>query len=456
MTRAVAIALAIGGLVVTACTWSNSLYQARTFSRAAARSEREGRPGEAQPLWGQVAVKAESAYVRSPYGRRAPEALWLAGHADIRLRDCTNGAPMLQQALLAAPDAPWRDELLSEMASCQASDNAAAAAATYAALVATARDTNVRDAARLPYAHVLIGLGDWSGAVRELGQLDTVPARVDRATALVHLGQGPRALRELRPLLTPVDTAVAWTGLVESLAATDQASADSLLGALLRDPQIRSQRGSALLLTAAVAALETAPDAADRWLTELVVRPSSPAVNDGRFQLRELHLRHAPTLGALRTEVDSSTSTDFGGSVVAARLGDLIHNSRRLLARSDSLHAGAANGPLVLFALAAFAHDTLGMPQISCQLLGRLEQGWPASPYAGKALLARIAMQPDSGSVLRARALAMPTNPYIAASNGDVAAGMRFVRLEDSLAQFMRTRWLPGVALDPASQRVVQ
>jgi hypothetical protein len=448
--------LIASAVVASACTWSNSLYQARTYSRAATRSEREGRPGEAQPLWGQVSVKAESAYVRAPYGHHAAEALWLTGHADVRLRDCARGAPMLQQALLAAPGAPWRDELLSEMASCQAGDNPAVAAATYAALAASARDTNVRHAARLQYAHVLISLGDWNGAVRELGQLDAAPARIDRATALAHLGQGQLALDELRPLLAPVDTAVPWTGLLEAVAVSDPASADSLLSALLRDPHLPRERGSAWLLAAATATLETAPGAADRWLAALIARPASPSVNEGRLAQRELHLRQAATVATLRVQVDSSRATDVGGSVVAARLGDLLQNSRRLLARIDTLRVGAPNGPLVLFALAAFAHDTLGMPQISCELLARLERGWPGSPYAGKALLARIMMQPDSASALRTRALAMPSNPYVAASNGDVAAGVRFVRLEDSLAQFMRTRWLPGVAPDAASQRVVQ
>src|ERR1019366_5150292 len=52
----------VGAALLVACTWSNSLYQARLLSNNALRAEREKQPGQAQRLWGQVIAPAESAY----------------------------------------------------------------------------------------------------------------------------------------------------------------------------------------------------------------------------------------------------------------------------------------------------------------------------------------------------------------------------------------------------------
>ena len=59
---------ALALLLIGACSWSNSLYQARAVSAEALKAEREDRPGDAANAWGRAAFKAESAYVRSPAG----------------------------------------------------------------------------------------------------------------------------------------------------------------------------------------------------------------------------------------------------------------------------------------------------------------------------------------------------------------------------------------------------
>ena len=90
MRRAGAAALL---LLLAGCSWSNSMYMARRYSRDALRTEREGRPFEAQTLWGQVIGKADSAWARSK--QRNHEALALLGIARARTNDCTGAIPSL-------------------------------------------------------------------------------------------------------------------------------------------------------------------------------------------------------------------------------------------------------------------------------------------------------------------------------------------------------------------------
>ncbi len=48
------------------CVYYNGLYNANQLAGEARKAEREGRRGEAQSLWAQAAVKAESVATRYP------------------------------------------------------------------------------------------------------------------------------------------------------------------------------------------------------------------------------------------------------------------------------------------------------------------------------------------------------------------------------------------------------
>src|SRR5690606_6088588 len=93
----------------------------------------------------------------------------------------------------------------------------------------------------------------------------------------------------------------------------------------------------------------------------------------------------------------------------------------------DSTPAGAPEGDMMLLYHATIARDSLRAPALASWLLGRLERDWPASPYIGKALLARMVLEPDSLEALRARLESHTDSPYLAYVTG--TEGPRFAEL---------------------------
>lgn len=434
--------LLLGVALLGACAWSNSLYEARRLSGDATTAERERRPSEAQQLWGQVIVKAESAYAREPGGRRGAEALWLGGHAAARSNDCGRAIPRLQGAMSADLHASWRQQLLLELAQCEEPEGGPSAISLYSTIIATSRDPVVVRHARLRQGHALILREDWNGALAVLAGDDTLPARRDRATADAALGRGAAALAELSGALARGDTTVRWDGYLHLLAPVDGVAADSLLAATRRIRGISEARQSQWLLDAARDAIESDPDAADRRLRLLATYRSTPVVLEGRYLQQQLRLHRATSVADLRHAVDSIGSTplsdDAAGSGAVARLQRI---AGKIMARNDSTGAGTAGGDLAMFGLAETARDSLRAPALAAWFFSRLEREWPRSPYVGKALMARMPLQPDSSATLLQRLNSLTQNPYVAAANGDVAGAIRVTRLEDSLARFVDRMW---------------
>ena len=430
-------------LVLTAgCAWSNSLYQARVLSGDAATAEREHRTGEAQSLWGQVIVKADSAYARDPSGRRGAEALWLSGHAASRTRDCPRAIPKLQGAMTAASNVPWRDEMLFELAECEEASGGPTAASIYATLIATSRDPATLRRARIRQGHALVARGEWQAALDVLAGEDTLPARLDRAMAEAQLGNGPQALAELRVPLVAADSSVKWLDYIDALSLRQSATADSLLDRVLAFPAVSPARRAAWLLASARDALDRDPAAADRRLLRLATMPASVSVTQGRLLQEQLRVRRVTNPDQLQRAADSlshiSASEDVGGDRVVA---GMVRMSRQLLDRNQQAVAGSDGGDLAVFGLAEAARDSLHAPQLGAWLFGRIERDWPRSPYVAKALMARGALEPDSAAVLLARVQALTDNPYVTAANGDIAGRLRVTRLEDSLGRYIGRMW---------------
>ena len=98
------VVVVVFAAVLIGCSWSNSLYHARRLSSAAQRAEREERFFEAGSLWGQAAVKADSASARDP---AQAEAAWLRGQARARLFYVLPGETPL--IILTDPEGAARD-----------------------------------------------------------------------------------------------------------------------------------------------------------------------------------------------------------------------------------------------------------------------------------------------------------------------------------------------------------
>lgn len=443
------------GLVVLAgCAWSNSMYEARRTTRDAERAERDRRPGEASQLWGIAVTKAESAYARSPRGAHGAEALWLAGNAEAHNSNCGRAAPFLERSLFGGPNAPWTEQLLLELAHCQEAIQGPTAASIYAMLAARTRNPEVKRAAQLREGHVLVSQGHWAEGAAALAGDDTMPARIDRALALAHLGRTGEALADMEPLLAASDTLVRWVDYVDAFAATNSDDTDKLLVRLLAFTDVSDEQRSQWLLAGAQSALRIDPAAADRRLQALAARPRGRAVAEAGVVQLQRRMLDAASVPVLRALLDSLArgGPPPEGSLAAGQLVRMERQGALLVRGNDSTRAGAPAGDLRIFALAEYARDSLASARLAGWLFARVERDWPESPYGPKALLAQAAVEPDSASALLIRVRGHADNPYVLSAQGDRGAQARMTQLEDSLGRYMRT-----LRLEPATAaRAVQ
>ena len=73
---------------------------------------------------------------------------------------------------------------------------------------------------------------------------------------------------------------------------------------------------------------------------------------------------------------------------------------------ADSVSAGSPRGDLRLFIAGEIARDSLLADRFAARQFRRVAGEWPSSPFAPKAMLALILLQPDRADSLRAALLA--------------------------------------------------
>jgi hypothetical protein len=404
--------------LVAGCTWSNSLYHARRLSESALRAEREERTFDATSFWGQVAVKAESAYTRSPGGDGGTEALWLRGRALARLGDCEAGRGPLEQATLRAGDVDWRDALRLELARCRVQGGAHGEAVEL--LLPVLRDPGTDDATRqaaaLLAARILGALGQWEEALPLLADGEGRQVTWQRAITLAQLGRLDEAMVLVEPWVAEGDTLTPWVDLVRAGAA--RADVAVLLERLGTLPSANDTTRGAWLLAAAEAGMRRDEAGSRATLERVAGMPRSPAVSRARVLLAERLIAEAHDSLTLARAV--AALEGVGGDDPTARVfANLLAGWGRTILRDvDSLAAGEAEGDLAMVYDAMVARDTLHAPRLASWLLLRLERRWPESPYVPKALLMRMPLEPDSLEALHARLQAAPASPYLALMQG--------------------------------------
>lgn len=426
---------AIALLLLAGCTWSNSLYQARRNSAEALAFERENRPGDAENSWGVAASKAESAYVRAPSSPKAPEALWLQGRALSRIRNCVTAAPALERSLLLRRDAPWRESLLFELATCRETLADRGALALFEEL-SSSTDSTIRTIASRRASETLLREGRWVEALALLQRLDDPPSRLRRATALAALDRLDETMTEVGAL-TLADTSLNFVPLLTLLSSRSTPRTDQVLASLTASRLATPERQGRWLLAVAQGSALKDPVASDRYLARLIALPRSQAVNTGALLATDRILARAISPADLRGRLDSLTGFLDEG-IARLRAEQLKRSASALLDEEAATKAGSDQGDLVLFVLAETARDSFAAPVLAGWLFGRVERDWPRSPYVAKSLLARLPLLPDSGDALRARLAALPPGPYLAYLRGEQDAG--FAHLEDSLRIFLRDR----------------
>jgi tetratricopeptide (TPR) repeat protein len=436
MTRTLATLLLV---LLAGCGWSNSLYHARRLSASALKAEREERSFEAGSMWGQAAVKADSARARSkPQSDDAIEARWLRGRALAHLGSCTEAVVLLDEARIMAGDVDWRDDLALELARCKSTVGGIDEAIELITPLLQSPDNSLRDQARNLGGRILLRAERWGEAERLLADDETSSGRWLYAVALARLGRADEAVAIVTPMIESGDRSRDWPQLVRAVASHPTVQVDTLLSRLGKMPLVSDTLRAEWLMAAADGAV--ADRARSRaYLESLARMRPAPAVSRGRSQLVTRMFSEIHDDASMRSTLARVAEISREDAVSMMTGSRLSRWTSAMLADIDSIPPGAEEGDLAMFHHASIASDTLGSPQLASWFLQKLERDWPASPYVAKALLWRIILEPDSADAFRERlALDHADSPYLAWIRG--VEDPRFAELEYTLDFYLGDR----------------
>jgi hypothetical protein len=429
------VTLAITLLVGAGCAYYNGMYNAKRLAGRAQKAEREGRTIEATSLWGQVAIKAESAAVRHPDKRWADEARLLYGTALVRLRNCPRALGPLEAVMLAGREAEWREQAALLVGRClvQLGDQTGSAAA-YARL-AQSRQPARRHLARYQHGRALRVEGRYEEALRELVLTTDPRAPGERAATLAALGRVPEAIGIADSLIALGDTVTSWDTLYVWIAGAAPEAASGLVDRANDAPRLPPTVKARLLALDGIRVLERDSAAGERRLqaAEAVGRGTRVQA-EVRFESARARIARATSAESFREASELLDDVGEGGAI-ALRAAQLRDAGRRMLAMLDSTAAGVPQGDLRLFLAGELARDSLDAAALAARQFRRLAEEWPDSPFAPKALLALIPLAPASADSLRLiLEQRFAASPYLLVIQGGEAPGYQV--LEDSLRRF--------------------
>lgn len=435
MRRGRVLALLLPLLLGAGCAYYNGMYNAKRLAGRARKAERDGRTLEATSLWGQVAVKAESAAVRHPSKKWTDEARLLHGTALVRLRDCSRALAPLEAVMLTAREAEWREQAALMVGGCLAQlGNQAGSAAAFARL-AESRVPARRNLARYQHGRALRLEGRYQEALAELALTNDPHAPGERGATLAALGRVSEAVAIAESLivlgdtLTRWDTLLTWIGHADPQAASDVTERVSEASGLPQTLKARllAQDGIRLL------ARDSAAGVRRLQAAESVGR-GTRAQAEVRFESARAGIARATTTDGLRQASELLDDVGEGGEF-ATRAMQVRAAAQRLLSLLDSTAPGSPQGDLRLFLAGEWARDSLESPRFAAIQFRRLADEWRDSPFAPKALLALIPLEPGSADSLRTVLLErFSESPYLAVIQGGESPG--YLVLEDSLRQF--------------------
>lgn len=439
---AIAVTIAGAALLVTGCTYHNTVYNAgRIFDRAE-MSRRAGRDSLAGALYREVADKTEAAYRARPSTDWAADVLVLLGRSRYRIGELEEAEAALAEAeRIARPElrGPVRVYLAEVRGAL--GDREAALRGVDAALEGGLTG-EARAEAHLARGEWLLGRGqtdrgwwDLDRAV-EAARATRVEAGLARLRWAVHDGDRARARQALDLLVSYPeggDRLVAVTGLIAS--ATERwgpaVSADLVAGAgdatWDRVPRGRLRLERARLLHEVG---DSASASAEAWE---VARTLGDAAAEARLLLARWHLDS--------TE-DLADAYAVRGILLPAGADP---EAAELVRAVDELEVYTDIGlgePLGWFAAGEVARDRLHADYLARGLFLAYADGAPEEPWAPKALLAALEVSPteDDRAWLRGRLEAHAESPYVLAALGGPSAG--FEALEEELD--VRLRGLRG------------
>jgi hypothetical protein len=432
------LAAALVALTLGGCAYYNGMYNTKRLAGSARRAERDGRPFEANNLWGQVINRADSLVTRHPRSKYVDEAMVLKGLALARLNQCPAAVAPLGRSATLRLDADVAEEAALALGRCQLELGDAGAAALAFGPVAESADPARRREARVLSARALRITGRPDDALRALDGVEDPRVPRERLLALAAAGRGDEAMVVADSLIQVNDTARAWDSVVATAGASNPAFASALVDRLGgrpgTPPAIHVRR-----LVEDAARLELVDTArATRRLAE-AARLGKGNESGDRAWLRLFRQQVARSAGPADLGLLLDTLQRPGAGGAAAGEAELLAASiASVKEAADSAASGAPLGDLRLFLAAETARDTLHAPVLAATMFRQVVEIWPESPYAPKAWLAARTLDPVWGEQVSPELeQRYAASPYLAFVRGEEPLGYR--ELEDSLQTYALT-----------------
>lgn len=431
--RRAALLLLLG---LPSCVYYNGMYNTKRLAGEAERAERDGRTFDASGLWSQVSAKAESVLVRHPDSKYAEEAALLRGTALARLGDCAGAVVPLERVMLTGRSAEFAERAATLAGSCRVRlGDPLAALAAYARL-AQSRDPSRRAFALYAQGRALSLAGAHQDGYALLAASEHPRARGERAAALAGSGRVAEAVATADSLLVQRDSLAPWDSLLTWMRRHDPESATALTGRLVADSLLPRPMRVRLILGDAEFWLPRDSARGERRFSEAEgLGQGTPLVNEIRVRAAMARIRLVADLALLQDRwQELEDLTEIAGPL-AGEAARLASAAERVAIAADSTPAGLVGGDLRLFIAAEQARDSVGNSAFAAVQFRRIAAEWPESPYAAKAVLALMALQPEGRDSLReVLELDYPGNPYVVLAQGGDSPD--YTVLEDSLRRF--------------------
>ena len=429
----------------------NGIYNANKFANQARQSTEDGRPGEAQNLWGQAAVKAESLLARQPRGKWRYDALAIRGEALSSFGRCSEASTYLREAQEHLTDRTAREYAALALGRCELVLGQPALALSTLEPIESSKDEYRRDVAHQLRGRALVLTGNYDAALEDLLEAGADPTSPEVLGALAGLGRAEDVHASIDAILQRRDTLQRWDSVLTVIGQRNPALGSAVLEQVRTAGAVRANDLPGLL--GADAARLDGP-ARDRRLEELVrLAPVSEAGDAAHLELTRRALRGVQTTAELQVLADTLTAIAGLGLGSSAMAEQLARKAGTVAHVADSVTPGAPQGDLRLFLAAEASRDSLGASVLAMALFRRVVLEWPDGAYAPKALLAGRQLDPawaeQTDSLLVGR---YAESPYVVAARGGDRAAL--LQLEDSLAAFERlVAGKPAVDARPARGR---
>jgi tetratricopeptide (TPR) repeat protein len=421
--------------VVLGCAYYNGLYNANRLAGEAQKAEREGRRSEAQSLWAQAAVKAESVATRYPTSKYRDDALLMQGRALQAIGECRDAIAPLEEAVVISPDLNLRAQAGLLLGECQLVMGQPEAAVVRLSPVVDHPDPLMSSQALLWRGRAAMARGEPAVALPDFRRTAEPVAVFDRAAAFTALGQVDEAASALDTALGLAFDEAEWTPVLEALGRVNRGAASALVQRLTDRRDLTSGERARLLMADAQRWATVDPaHARDRFTAAVSAAGDSLEGRVARAHLAMAEARQTTDLDRVVELTDELGALMLeGGEVInlAGHFADMLDGIVFALGPPEPVHPD-----LHLFRSAEEARDSLWAEPLAGRLFLLVAERYPGSVIAPKALLAAAALRPEiADSVGQVLTRQYASSPYVGAAAGDYPP--EYTAVEDSIRTLM-------------------